>query len=181
MLALPGSAYLYQGEELGLPEHTQMPDSFRQDPNWVRKNYTGSDPSDGPGRDGARVPLPWVSTATAYGFGGFETTWLPQPEIYAAYSRDLQEGVSTSTLELYSSALRLRRRFELAAGEVEWLSPPDASHLEFRRGEVTVTCVIGDEDVVLPDDVEVLATSVLPFSGVAGPDSCVWWRSRGRA
>jgi len=181
MLALPGSAYLYQGEELGLPEHTQMPDSFRQDPNWVRKNYTGSDPSDGPGRDGARVPLPWVSTATAYGFGGFETTWLPQPEIYAAYSRDLQEGVSTSTLELYSSALRLRRRFELAAGEMEWLSPPDASHLEFRRGEVTVTCVIGDEDVVLPDDVEVLATSVLPFSGVAGPDSCVWWRSRGRA
>jgi alpha-glucosidase len=170
MLALPGSAYLYQGEELGLPEHTQMPDAFRQDPKWVRKNYSE------PGRDGARVPLPWVSTAMAYGFGGFEATWLPQPESYAAYSRDLQEGVSTSTLEMYKSALRLRRQFALGSGELEWLSPPGAGRLEFRRGEVNVTCVIGDEEVGLPRSAEILVASQVPFAGVANADTCVWWR-----
>jgi alpha-glucosidase len=170
MLALPGSAYLYQGEELGLPEHTEMPDRFRQDPTWVRKNYSD------PGRDGARVPLPWVSTAMAYGFGGFETTWLPQPESYAGFSRDLQEGVSTSTLELYKSALRLRRAHRLGTGTLDWISPPDAERLEFARGDLRVTCVVGDEEVELPDGAEVLAGSQYPFTGVVGPDTCVWWR-----
>ncbi|HET9647261.1 MAG TPA: glycoside hydrolase family 13 protein [Microlunatus sp.] len=170
MLALPGSAYLYQGEELGLPEHTAMPDRFRQDPTWVRKNYTE------PGRDGARVPLPWVSASTAFGFGGFETTWLPQPDSWAAYSRDQQEGVSTSTLELYRSALRLRRRYRLGEGTLEWLSGPDDRRLDFRRGELRVTCVIGDDRVPLPGDAEILLTSQEPFTGVVEPDTCVWWR-----
>ena len=85
MLALPGSAYLYQGEELGLPEHTELPNEFRQDPNWVRKNYTEK------GRDGARIPLPWLSAAPALGFGTQATTWLPQPTTYSTYARDVQE------------------------------------------------------------------------------------------
>ena len=125
MLALPGSAYLYQGEELGLPEHTEMPDEFRQDPNWVRKNYTER------GRDGARVPLPWVSTAMAFGFGGGESTWLPQPTGYGRYARDLQEVEPTSTLGMYRSALALRREFDLGRGELEWTSEPGAAVLAF--------------------------------------------------
>ncbi len=85
MLALPGSAYLYQGEELGLPEHTELPNEFRQDPNWVRKNYTEK------GRDGARIPLPWLSGAPALGFGDLAATWLPQPTTYSTYARDVQD------------------------------------------------------------------------------------------
>ena len=169
MLALPGSAYLYQGEELGLPEHTEMPDEFRQDPNWVRKNYTER------GRDGARVPLPWVSTAMAFGFGGIETTWLPQPGWYARYARDRQEGVPESTLELYKRALRIRRQLGLGAGELTWLSEPGARTLVFARGAVVVTCAFDDE-AVLPRDAEVLLASNPDFFGPVPPDTCVWWR-----
>jgi alpha-glucosidase len=170
MLALPGSAYLYQGEELGLPEHTEMPDEFRQDPNWVRKNYTEK------GRDGARVPLPWVSTAMAFGFGGVQSTWLPQPPGYARYARDVQLGVRDSTLEMYGQALRLRHLLRLGEGDLRWRSRPGDSILEFDRGDVRVTCSAGDEEVWLPDDAEVLLASHQPFAGLVESDVCVWWR-----
>jgi alpha-glucosidase len=170
MLALPGSAYLYQGEELGLPEHTQMPDEFRRDPTWVRKNYTER------GRDGARIPLPWISTAMAFGFGGIESTWLPQPASYAGYARDVQEGVRHSTLELYKAALRLRREYSLGRGEVYWLSEPGEEVLRFRRGEVFVTCNLGPRPVDLPPDAEVLQASLPTALSVAETDTCVWWR-----
>ncbi|GAB3859556.1 hypothetical protein GCM10029963_60990 [Micromonospora andamanensis] len=73
MLALPGSAYLYQGEELGLPEHTTLPDEARQDPTWERSGRTQR------GRDGCRVPIPWEADAPSYGFGPTDASWLPQP------------------------------------------------------------------------------------------------------
>src|SRR5690606_21036895 len=78
MLALPGSAYVYQGEELGLPEHTTLDDSLRQDPAWFRTGHTEA------GRDGCRVPMPWESEAPGLGFGPTGATWLPQPESYRA-------------------------------------------------------------------------------------------------
>ncbi len=106
MLSLPGSAYLYQGEELGLPEHTQLPDDVRQDPTWVRSNYANR------GRDGCRVPVPWAAAdgrGPSYGFNDGAATWLPQPESFARYALDVQRGVEGSTYELYRAALRLRR------------------------------------------------------------------------
>ena len=84
MLALPGSAYLYQGEELGLPEHTTMPDDARQDPNWERSGHTER------GRDGCRVPLPWVAGIDGLGFTD-GVPWLPQPDSFDAYARNRQE------------------------------------------------------------------------------------------
>ena len=77
MLALPGSAYLYQGEELGLPEHTTMPDDARQDPNWERSGHTER------GRDGCRVPLPWLAGIDGLGFTD-GVPWLPQPDSFDA-------------------------------------------------------------------------------------------------
>ena len=103
MLALPGSAYLYQGEELGLPEATELPDEVRQDPTW--KKSGGADR----GRDGCRVPMPWVADAPSYGFGPTEKSWLPQPPAYGELAVDQQTGVEGSTLELYRTLLRLRR------------------------------------------------------------------------
>ena len=82
MLALPGSAYLYQGEELGLPEDIWLPDEARQDPQWRRSGYTVR------GRDGCRVPLPWVADAPSYGFGPGPQSWLPQPQVWARYALD---------------------------------------------------------------------------------------------
>ncbi|MFG2528908.1 glycoside hydrolase family 13 protein [Streptomyces sp. NPDC048516] len=127
MLALPGSAYLYQGEELGLPEVTDLPDEVRQDPSFFRA--TGQDGL----RDGCRVPLPWSGDAAPYGFGD-GGSWLPQPADWAPLTVAAQTGDPASTLELYRTALTLRRAHPgLGAGDaVEWLDAPDGV-LAFRR------------------------------------------------
>ncbi len=115
MLALPGSAYLYQGEELGLPEATELPDDVREDPTWVKSGFTSR------GRDGCRVPVPWEGDAPAYGFGPSEQTWLPQPAAYGDLAVDRQTGVEGSTLELYRTLLRLRKEHRTGRGELSWL------------------------------------------------------------
>lgn len=72
MLALPGSAYVYQGEELGLPDVVDLPDEVRQDPSFFRS--AGQDGL----RDGCRVPIPWTTDGPSHGFGP-AGSWLPQP------------------------------------------------------------------------------------------------------
>ena len=117
MLALPGGAYIYQGEELGLPDSTDMPDEFRQDPTFAR---TGGEET---GRDGCRVPIPWSADGPSLGFGPSASTWLPQPGVYAEYAVDRQEGVAGSTLELYRSLLAARRELSLGTGSLTRRSP----------------------------------------------------------
>ncbi|MEJ7651322.1 MAG: glycoside hydrolase family 13 protein [Nakamurella sp.] len=114
MLALPGSAYVYQGEELGLPEHTTLPDAAREDPTWKRSGHTER------GRDGCRVPIPWEADAPSLGFGTTSSSWLPQPADYRALARDQQSGDPSSTLEFYRRALRLRRELQLGKGRISW-------------------------------------------------------------
>ncbi len=169
MLALPGSAYLYQGEELGLPEHTELPDEFRQDPNWVRKNYTEK------GRDGARVPLPWVASVPGLGFGGGAAGWLPQPASYAEFARDVQEREPTSTLALYRAALQLRRDRGLGGHPLRWDATSGAGVLSFQVGDVHVSCNLGTADASLPPDAEPLLASSPGSDGRVGTDCCVWW------
>src|SRR5690606_32279940 len=102
MLALPGSAYLYQGEELGLPEVTDLPPQVRQDPIFKRSNGELA------GRDGCRVPLPWSGTAPPYGFSSGES-WLPQPDDWADLTVERQAADPSSTLSLYRRTLAIRR------------------------------------------------------------------------
>ena len=109
MLALPG-AYLYQGEELGLPDSTDMPHEFRQDPAFRRTN------GEEVGRDGCRVPMPWAKDAPSFGFGPTESSWLLQPAVYGDHAVDQQEGVEGSTLELYRALLAARRERHLGTG-----------------------------------------------------------------
>jgi alpha-glucosidase len=113
-LALPGSAYVYQGDELGLPEVTDLPDGALRDPVWERSGHTDR------GRDGARVPIPWSGTQPAYGFGpaGSTRSWLPQPAAWAKLSVEAERDDEQSTLALYRTALRLRRE---RTGELRWL------------------------------------------------------------
>ncbi|MEU1398764.1 glycoside hydrolase family 13 protein [Micromonospora zamorensis] len=139
MLALPGSAYLYQGEELGLPEVLDLPDELRQDPAFLRT---------GESRDGCRVPLPWSGDLAPYGFGpaGSEVSWLPTPATWRALSVDAQCGVPGSTLELYRAALRIRRdhpALAVDAGGVTWLEiGPDVLAFSRTAGETVLTCVV---------------------------------------
>jgi alpha-glucosidase len=134
-LGLPGSMYLYQGEELGLPEHTTLAPGFRQDPTFARTAGARV------GRDGCRVSLPWEArVGAANGFNTTGKSWLPQPEIYAKYARNLQEGVAGSTLETYKQALRTRKELGLGHGTFEWVEELCSENvLAYRNGSLLVT------------------------------------------
>ncbi|MFI9200686.1 glycoside hydrolase family 13 protein [Streptomyces sp. NPDC053048] len=172
MLALPGSAYVYQGEELGLPEVVDLPDEVRQDPAFFR-----GDGQDGT-RDGCRVPLPWSGEAAPFGFGP-GGSWLPQPGAWAGLSVEAQSGDPRSTLELYRSALTLRRELPgLGDGEMTWLEAPEGVLAFSRPGFVCTLNTLGDEVALPVPGRPLLATEALEFSGgtVRIPsNSCVWW------
>ena len=177
MLGLPGSSYVYQGEELGLPESTDMPDEFRQDPTFHRTEGKEI------GRDGCRVPIPWVRDAPSLGFGPSDATWLPQPDSYGAYAVDQQEGVAGSTLEFYRSMLAERRAGRLGLGSASWheLSDGDivavvnAASDEARRTLVLVN--LGDAPVALPHGATVtLSSGELTTDGLVPTDVAIWAR-----
>ena len=174
VLGLPGSTYLYQGEELGLPEHTTLADEFRQDPTFYRTAGKRV------GRDGCRVPLPWESgLGAANGFNKTGQAWLPQPEIYGEYARNRQEGVEGSTLELYKHALATRRRLGLGEGSFEW-APEFVSEqsLGYRNGDILVVHNFGHEPITLPTG-ELIASSLHGMTAGHGlvADQTVWLRT----
>ncbi len=171
MLALPGSAYIYQGEELGLPEAIDLPDDSRQDPTWFRTN------GERYGRDGCRVPIPWEATAPAYGFNETGESWLPQPRQWASYARDTQAGVQGSTLEVYRLALSLRAEHNLGAGTLTWLEGYPAEVVAFEIGGVMVLTNFGSDDVALPSGTVLLSTaadSMTDARGSLAPETTVW-------
>jgi alpha-glucosidase len=192
MLALPGSAYVYQGEELGLEEILDLPAELLQDPQRFRS------PDGASGRDGCRVPLPWGGSAPPFNFTPLNIAdgWLPAPAHWAAVTVESQWQATDSVLWLYREALRLRRSHPaLGDGTLEWVDAP-AGLLVFTRepGFVfTVNC--GSESVELPaPGAALLASGPLghPTAGspdgwpeatasvVLPPDTAVWWsRPRG--
>jgi alpha-glucosidase len=174
MLALPGSSYLYQGEELGLPEAMEIPDEFRQDPTWFRTN------GERYGRDGCRVPLPWEADAPAFGFNDTGLSWLPQPAEWATYARDVEEVDPGSTLALYKRLLAARREHGFGTGSLVWEDAgPDA--VAFRRGDVHVVANLGTEPIELPANAVVMLQSQ-PFEGAAIPvDTAVWYTTAAQA
>ncbi|WP_341718963.1 glycoside hydrolase family 13 protein [Micromonospora sp. FIMYZ51] len=157
MLALPGCAYLYQGEELGLPEVLDLPDELRQDPAFLRT---------GESRDGCRVPIPWSGELAPYGFGpaGSTLSWLPAPATWRALSVAAQTGAPDSTLELYRTALRIRGTHPALAGlgDITWLETAPGV-LAFRRtaDDTELTCVVnlGDTPVLIEGYGDPIATS----------------------
>ena len=166
MLALPGSAYLYQGEELGLHEVADLPAEVLQDPSFRRS--AGREK----GRDGCRVPLPWTATGSSFGFGG-NGAHLPQPDWFGVCAVDVQDGQEGSTLNLYRRALGLRRKLQ-AAEDLEWVSAPGDRVLHFLRpgGWRSVTN-FGSEPVPLPAGTVVVSSA--PLEGDLLPaDTTVW-------
>ncbi|WP_219108265.1 glycoside hydrolase family 13 protein [Austwickia sp. TVS 96-490-7B] len=169
LLALPGSAYLYQGEELGLPEHSTLADSARQDPTWPRSGFTEA------GRDGCRVPMPWEAASPAYGFNDTGRTWLPQPPTYGALAVDQQRGVAGSTYEMYRTLLQLRREHRVGRGQLVWEESP-AEVLMFRaglEGTMRVVANLGQSPVPLPPG-RVVVSSGPCDDGYLPADTTVW-------
>lgn len=167
MLALPGSAYVYQGEELGLPEVIDIPDAVRQDPTFHRTK------GERYGRDGCRVPIPWEKDATAFGFNATGTSWLPQPDVFGALARDQQEGTPGSTLELYKQLLALRAKYRLGAGTLKWLDNTPDGVVALANNGIAVVANVDSAAVDLPEGELLMVTGDL-VSGALPPDTTAW-------
>jgi alpha-glucosidase len=187
LLALPGSAYIYQGEELGLPEVTDIPDAARQDPTFRR---TGGKVA---GRDGCRVPLPWDRGGSSFGFSRTDpgsapaSPWLPQPADWGERSVAAQAGDPDSFLTLYRNALRIRRQHPaLGTGldrsdSMRWLEAPGNALFFARDPGFLFLANLGAEPLRLPEFREVLLASGPLIRGATGladgslpPDTAVW-------
>jgi alpha-glucosidase len=166
MLALPGSACLYQGEELGLHEVAEIPAELVQDPAFPRSGGTEK------GRDGCRVPLPWTTEGLSFGFST-GAAHLPQPAWFGPLSVEAQEHDPASTLTLYRQALSWRRKLQ-GAERLEWIPGSSGQVLHFGRpgGWRSVTN-FGPTAEPLPQGTVVVASSPLE-DGLLPADTTAW-------
>ncbi|CAM3809847.1 glycoside hydrolase family 13 protein [Nocardiopsis gilva] len=168
-LALPGAAYIYQGEELGLPEVADLSPEQLQDPVWERSRHTAK------GRDGCRVPIPWEKSGPSLGFGR-TAGWLPQPEDWSDLSVAAQTGDPGSTLEMYRAALRARRALSPGT-RFTWDRDLNVGYvLAFRRDDHLIVVNTGSTPVPLPPGEAVVASTDLPPAELPG-DATVWLRT----
>jgi alpha-glucosidase len=168
MLSLPGSAYLFQGEELGLYDSVEIPAEDRQDPKFHRTGGRSV------GRDGARVPLPWTSDAPGIGFSPTGRGWLPQPESFRDLAVDRQEQDPASTLHFYREALAARRDLSPGGG-LRWnVSSPGV--LDFSRGRTRVLLNAGDLPTPLPGGavIAMASSTSAVVDGALQPNHAVW-------
>ncbi|MGY1793987.1 glycoside hydrolase family 13 protein [Geodermatophilus sp. SYSU D00525] len=166
-LALPGAAYVYNGDELGMPD-VDLPDEVLQDPIWERSGHTER------GRDACRVPVPWSGTEPSYGFSAQRETWLPMPEGWGPLTAEAQAADPSSVLSLYRAALALRASSPAFSGEsLEWLPAPEGC-LAFRRpGGLVCLVNLSAEAVPLPEG-RVLLASADVAGGALPVDAAVW-------
>ena len=173
-LALPGSCYLYNGEELGLPS-IDIPDAALRDPTWVRSGFTER------GRDNCRLPLPWEGNTAPYGFSSTPDTWLPIPPEYAALTVEIQLEDPTSTLSLVRTALEMRAsRAEFDGDTIDWYGAPE-NCFAFRRRGGGLICVLnsGAVPVILPPGDLLLASADLTDSGLLPGNAAAWLVPKG--
>lgn len=168
LLALPGSTYMYQGEELGLFEVADLPLGKMQDPIWFRSNGRTK------GRDGCRVPMPWAADDPGCGFS-FAEPHLPQPAWFRGLAADVQQRDPNSTLSLYQRALRLRRTLQCAEA-MTWgpLSSDTVLDMIRPNGWRSITN-FGADPVALPDAPVLLASATLVAGKLPG-NATVWMR-----
>ncbi|HEY5833059.1 glycoside hydrolase family 13 protein [Streptomyces sp.] len=172
MLSLPGGAYVYQGEELGLAEVEDLPDEVLQDPMWERSGHTEK------GRDGCRVPLPWSEEQPPFGFSPQGTTagpWLPQPPAWKDRTAEAQAGDPGSMLELYRAALRIRRDHPaLGDGTMRWLASPKDTLVFTREPGFVCAVNLSAEPWPLPAGSRALLASGPLDDGRLPQDTAVW-------
>jgi len=165
LLALPGTAFVYEGQELGL-EEVGLPDEVRQDPIFFRTNGRRL------GRDGCRVPVPWEGGPPAFGFTS-GPPWLPMPADWEELTVAAQTGEEGSTLELFRAALAARPRGE----EFAWRESPPGT-LVFARGDLVCAVNVTAERLELPEGELVVASNELR-AGALPPGTAAWVRTDG--
>jgi len=144
LLALPGSLYIYNGQELSLPD-AHIDDQYRQDPVYLRTAGAQK------GRDGARVPIPWSSEKSECGFTS-GAPWLPIPAEWREISVESQNSQPSSSLNLYRRALKARRALFDTDTSIEWCNNLEIGLLAFTRGEYLVLLNTSDETINYPCD-----------------------------
>jgi alpha-glucosidase len=157
LLALPGTAFLYEGQELGLEEVELLPGQ-RQDPIFERTEGARL------GRDGCRVPMPWTRAEPGFGFGS-AAPWLPQPPRWGEQSVEVQLSDPGSVLMLVRAAIDARPH-----GAFAWQESPTGT-LSFERDGIR--CVVNVEGEPLPLEGEVLLSSE-PLVGVLRAGAAAW-------
>ena len=168
MLALPGSVFIYNGEELGLPDVLDLPEEVLQDPTWERSGHTER------GRDKCRVPIPWSGDTPPFGFSTGADTWLPMPRDWAALTVEKQRADADSTLSFFQRALELRRRrAEFDGDDIDWLSAPSAALIFRRHGGLVCALNAGDRPITVPPG-ELMLSSVALQDGKLPPDAAAW-------
>jgi alpha-glucosidase len=166
MLALPGIVFVYNGEELGLP-NVDLPDEMLQDPTWERSGHEER------GRDGCRVPMPWDGAAPPFGFSTNPDTWLPMPPEWGALTVAEQLDDPDSTLTFFQRAIELRKQTaQFSGAEILWQDTDDDA-LVFVRGGVTCAVNTGSVAVALPAG-KLLFSSGPLTDGELPPDTAVW-------
>jgi alpha-glucosidase len=167
LFSLPGVAYVYNGEELGLP-NVEPPDEALQDPVWERSGHTSR------GRDACRIPVPWTSGEPPYGFtaDGVQT-WLPMPAGWSPLAAAVQEADPDSMLTLYRTAIALRSKHPGFAGDLTWLDAPEGCLAYRREGGLVFIVNLTNQPVPLPAG-EVLLTSVPLVDGALPGDAAAW-------
>ena len=161
VLGLPGSAYIYNGQELGLPSG-EMSDSDRQDPIFFRTNGKQK------GRDGARVPMPWSGETSPFGFTNGKP-WLPLQNDWKEFTVEHELADLNSSLNLYKRALELRKEYFLGSGELTWTRTNGL--LSFKRGKVEVLINISDQEIPISGKV-ILASQTV--ADVLPPATAIW-------
>ncbi len=168
MLALPGPVFVYNGEELGLP-NVDLPDEVLQDPTWERSGHQER------GRDGCRVPMPWAGTEPPFEFSATPDTWLPMPAQWATLTVEAQEADPDSTLSFFRRAIQLRHGRTVFGEPTVELLDASANVLTFRCGD-GVVCVLntGSRPIPLPDGELLIASA--PTGDTLPPNSAAWLR-----
>ncbi len=167
-LALPGAVFLYNGQELGLP-NVDLPDDALRDPTWERSGHTVR------GRDGCRIPIPWRGDTPPFGFSTSADTWLPIPPEWESLTVEKQLLNADSTLSFFQRALEIRRSHIEFTGEgIEWLEAP-GDILAFARGDDGLRCVLnaGKQPIPLPDGEPILTSAPL-LDGKLPPNAAAW-------
>jgi alpha-glucosidase len=174
LLGLPGSVYLYQGEELGLPEVMDLPDELRQDPTWFRSGFAEH------GRDGCRIPLPWNESGPTFGFSK-GVPWLPPPSWFGDYAAEKLWDEPDSVLRLHAEALGRRRELASALdGRFTWLATGHPDVLAYRHGELVCVVNFGDTPYSMDSGWgEIVCGTARVLDGALPGPAAAWCIARG--
>jgi alpha-glucosidase len=173
MAVFDGMLFVYQGEELGLPDAVLM--GPVEDPMSSRN---------GEGmwsRDVSRGPMPWTS-APVNGFTTADAAWLSTAPLPAEFTAEQQVADPASTWHRYQAMIALRRQHPQLWQAPFELVEHGTEHLVIRRGNLLVVANLGEQPVEVPavaGATAVFSSDALPSGTTVAPESTVVFATAG--